>query len=276
MGGPSPTATTNPTIGPVIYVEPDDPGSATPFVPTAPPDPGQPQTTPEQQTAAPPLSAVPLVSTDGMTATQLVQVLTSDFTTFDNAADRGKNNNKLSLTEFNAVANNPNANAYDRAVATYLINNPDVFSAIDTTGDGGAPDFQISSNEIAAFAQRLDSASSSSAEGAASLLSSNFSTFDTDGDGKISIPDLRTVADNPDSSEEIRSAANYVLTHPDSYKQMCPLGSDQIDSNSLAAFEVSLQSKFLAKEVIAIEKNAFATEDGKSATEDGQKGAVKR
>jgi|GEM_PF-3808016 len=104
----------------------------------------------------------PNASGDNFTETDALRILNQDFATFDTAAKGGKADNKVSLDDLRAVANNQvasnqvvnyqNASSDDRAAASYLLTHQDVLESLDTAAKGGKPDGIISKKDATILA----------------------------------------------------------------------------------------------------------------------------
>lgn len=182
---------------------------------------------------------------DGLDGPGAIQVLKSDFGTFDNAAEGGKTDGFVSDNDLRAVSNGKDSGAtqQDRAAADYLLTHPLEFRALDTAAEGDTPDGKISSNDVTVFTKEEGDALDEPA--AIQVLNKDFGKFNGgDANGFISVQDLHAVSNDPGANQQDRDAADYLLTHPaalDALDTAAEGGSPdgQISRNDLTDFTVN-------------------------------------
>ena len=138
------------------------------------------------------------------------------FGTIDDAAGNlGFNDNLIARCDLEEIVKNDSAPADVKAAARYLIDHPEVFDQIDTAWKGGDKDGLISPEDLRTWLGGVDPMGMCSPD-PIDVLRGNFDRLDTaahggSGDGRVSREDLEAALNDPNTSEQLRSAIRFAL-----------------------------------------------------------------
>jgi hypothetical protein len=122
------------------------------------------------------------------------------------------------------VANDPNSSPELRQAARTVLNDPQAMKKLDTAdsrsqGGNEMADGRISKGDLTAVGGAVASQQPMTTERASQVLNQNFDSVS--GDKKtVNRDDLRRAVSDPNSSPEVKSAANFLLNNSDAFRQV--------------------------------------------------------
>ena len=150
-----------------------------------------------------------------MSTERAAQVLNQSFDKLSGGAET------FGRDDLQRVANDPSSSPELRQAARFVLNNPQAMSALDTadTRCNAAADGRISKGDLTAAGGAVQSQPPMNADRAAQVLNQNFDNV-SGGKETVNRDDLRRALTDPNSSPEVKSAANFLLNNPDAFRKI--------------------------------------------------------
>ncbi len=188
-----------------------------------------------------------------------VSVLLEHFDRLDTADDGGDPDGLVSRDDVEAVAADPTAPWELQAAARYLLDNPTLYTLVDSGADGGGPwssDGDIKRADIETFLQTNEHLRDLVAW---SGWADHFDTADEggDGDGHVSDDDLEAVASDDSVPQSVRDAARFLLDTP-SARLSLSLGAGD-DFNFVDGFRDQVLGRLINGQAYADDPEAAAS-----------------
>ena len=150
-----------------------------------------------------------------MSTERAAQVLNQNFDKLSGGAET------FNRDDLQRVANDPNSSPELRRAARFVLDNPQVMSALDTADKrcNAAADGRISLGDLTAAGGAVQPQSAMTADRAAEVLNKNFDNV-SGGKETVDRNDLRRVLNDPNSSPELKQAASFLLNNPAAYRKI--------------------------------------------------------
>lgn len=154
-----------------------------------------------------------------MSTERAAQVLNQSFDKLSGGAET------FNRSDLERVANDPSSSPELRQAARFVLSNPQAMNALDTadTRCNAAADGRISKGDLTAASGAVQPQPqpqpSMNADLAAQVLNQNFDNI-SGGKKTLDRDDLRRALTDPNSSPEVKSAANFLLNDPDAFRKI--------------------------------------------------------
>lgn len=139
------------------------------------------------------------------------EVLRNNFQLLDTAAGIGKKDGLVSKEDLQAILENPGAPQELKDAASFLLENPAAFNALENREYNGELDGLIGRGDVAV----ADDNNKMSPIDAAAILKEGFQSLDTDGSGSFGREDLERITQDPNAAPHLKAAARKVLDNPE-------------------------------------------------------------
>lgn len=150
-----------------------------------------------------------------MNTERATQVLTQNFDKLSGGAEN------FGRSDLQRVADDPSSPPELRRAARFVLDNPQVMSALDTADKrcNAAADGRISLGDLMAAGGAVQPQPAMTADRATQVLNQNFDNV-SGGKETVSRDDLRRALTDPNSSPEMKDAANFLLNNPDAFRKL--------------------------------------------------------